>query len=91
MSKAAKMSKFKQILWSILTVAVLLFCTVCDVILGYATYVFMYAGIKFSSWPWNLILISAGLFFGVMALFVIVAIVHIVYFAVQDIRKVIRK
>lgn len=82
------MSKVKQILWSIITVAILLFCTVCDIILGYATYVFVDAGITFSSWPWSLILVGAGLFFGVMALLVIVAIVHITHFAVDAIRKV---
>lgn len=85
------MSKVKQILWSIITVAILLFCTVCDIILGYATYVFVDVGITFSSWPWSLILIGAGLFFGVMALLVIVAIVHIAYFAIQEIRKVSKK
>ena len=82
------MSKVKQILWSIITVAILLFCTVCDIILGYATYVFIDAGITFSSMPWTLILVGAGLFFGIMALLVIVAIIHIMYFAVDAIRKV---
>ena len=85
------MSKVKQVLWSIITVAILLFCTVCDIILGYATYVFIDAGITFASMPWTLILVGSGLFFGVMALIVIVAIIHIMYFAVQKIRKVMKK
>lgn len=84
------MSKVKQILWSIITLAVLLFSTAIDIVLGYATYVFMDAGITFSSWPWTAILIIAGLFFGFMTLLVIVAIVHTIYFAVREIRKVMK-